>query len=313
MANSSVPVTPGQGANVDTRTTSNGDHRQVIVIGDPDTDETAKVDQNYGIPVDVKRTLQQKTGTLQNAAVGIQDGTPLDIDGYDFVVLNVQGISDAQVAIEVSEDGTNWDYEYARKVGSFVWTKIISSNGLYKVEVSGMKKIRARISFFGAGTITITAKAQNGQVTKLVGAINPELLGGENKLLNVMGTAHKPVISPEYSWLPFNASNDVDYLVKNVAGMLGSIWVVNYSTSLLWLQIHNKTSVPTSGNTAYKWYPVPAGVDANNPKIITLGANELGRSGLHLDTGIAIGISTVKTTFTAYGTPTNVDLGGLYT
>lgn len=36
MADSSVPITPGVGANVDTRTESvAGDHRQVVVIGDP--------------------------------------------------------------------------------------------------------------------------------------------------------------------------------------------------------------------------------------------------------------------------------------
>lgn len=38
MADSSVAVTPGAGANVDTQTTTTGDHRQVIVIGDPGVD-----------------------------------------------------------------------------------------------------------------------------------------------------------------------------------------------------------------------------------------------------------------------------------
>lgn len=38
MADSSVAVTPGTGANVDTRTTTTGEHRQVVVLGDPDTD-----------------------------------------------------------------------------------------------------------------------------------------------------------------------------------------------------------------------------------------------------------------------------------
>lgn len=38
MADSSVTVTPGTGAAIDTRTTTGGDHRQVMVLGDPDTD-----------------------------------------------------------------------------------------------------------------------------------------------------------------------------------------------------------------------------------------------------------------------------------
>lgn len=34
MADSSIPVTPGSGANVDTYTVANGDHRQVVIVGD---------------------------------------------------------------------------------------------------------------------------------------------------------------------------------------------------------------------------------------------------------------------------------------
>ena len=34
MADSAIAVTPGSGVNVDTRTQSNGDHRQVICVGD---------------------------------------------------------------------------------------------------------------------------------------------------------------------------------------------------------------------------------------------------------------------------------------
>ncbi len=43
MADSSIPITPGSGANVDTRTTPGGDHREVVVVGDPTADNVAKV------------------------------------------------------------------------------------------------------------------------------------------------------------------------------------------------------------------------------------------------------------------------------
>ena len=44
MADSSVPVTGGSGYNVDTRTNAGGDHRQVIVLGDPSvTDNVVSV------------------------------------------------------------------------------------------------------------------------------------------------------------------------------------------------------------------------------------------------------------------------------
>lgn len=56
MADSSIAVTPGTGANIDTRTEgTNSDHRQVVVIGDPATNAgVAPVDVTNGLAVDVK-------------------------------------------------------------------------------------------------------------------------------------------------------------------------------------------------------------------------------------------------------------------
>ena len=35
MPDSNIPITAGSGTNVDTRTMADGEHRQVVVIGDP--------------------------------------------------------------------------------------------------------------------------------------------------------------------------------------------------------------------------------------------------------------------------------------
>ncbi len=43
MADSNIGVTPGTGALVDTRTNPGGEHREVVVVGDPTTDSVAKV------------------------------------------------------------------------------------------------------------------------------------------------------------------------------------------------------------------------------------------------------------------------------
>lgn len=58
MADSAVAVTAGTGTNIDTRTEgTNGNHRQVIVIGDPATNTgIAPVDATYGLSVDVTRS-----------------------------------------------------------------------------------------------------------------------------------------------------------------------------------------------------------------------------------------------------------------
>lgn len=55
MADTAVAITAGVGTNVDTRTeATNGDHRQVVVIGDPSTNAgVAPVDATNGLKVDV--------------------------------------------------------------------------------------------------------------------------------------------------------------------------------------------------------------------------------------------------------------------
>ena len=56
MADSAVAITAGSGTNVDTRTeATNGNHRQVVVLGDPSTNAgVAPVDATNGLAVDVK-------------------------------------------------------------------------------------------------------------------------------------------------------------------------------------------------------------------------------------------------------------------
>lgn len=56
MADTAIAITAGTGTNVDTRTEgTNGNHRQVVVLGDPATNAgVAPVDASTGLAVDVK-------------------------------------------------------------------------------------------------------------------------------------------------------------------------------------------------------------------------------------------------------------------
>lgn len=53
MADSNVPITPGTGANVDTFTQANGDHRQAIVIGDANAATVAGFRPDGRLQIDV--------------------------------------------------------------------------------------------------------------------------------------------------------------------------------------------------------------------------------------------------------------------
>lgn len=82
MPDSSVAITAGTGTPIDTRTVTGGDHRQVMVIGDPATDTAvAPVSATDGLKVDPANTLADEatftTGSNKVVPIaGIYNSTP---------------------------------------------------------------------------------------------------------------------------------------------------------------------------------------------------------------------------------------------
>lgn len=76
MADTQVVITEGSGTNIDTRTeTTNGNHRQVVVLGDPSSNTgVAPVDVTYGLGVDVKRMYFYDSETTGHSELTGADG-----------------------------------------------------------------------------------------------------------------------------------------------------------------------------------------------------------------------------------------------
>lgn len=119
MSDSAVAITAGSGTNIDTRTeATNGNHRQVIVIGDPSTNAgVAPVDATNGLAVDVKgsaltslQLLDDVVATDGSAALtkGYQvcgtDGTNAQI--ISTTTAGVVNVADAGGSITVDNAGT---------------------------------------------------------------------------------------------------------------------------------------------------------------------------------------------------------------
>lgn len=80
MADTAVAITAGAGTNIDTRTEgSNGNHRQVVVLGDPATnDGVCPVDVTAGVKVN----LGADNDVTVTGTVTIQDGgNTITVDG----------------------------------------------------------------------------------------------------------------------------------------------------------------------------------------------------------------------------------------
>ncbi len=75
MANDNISITSGSGVSVDTRTTAtDGDHRQVVVIGDPATDaDVAPVDATLGLSVNLTAGTAVFGKLAANSGVDIGD------------------------------------------------------------------------------------------------------------------------------------------------------------------------------------------------------------------------------------------------
>ena len=100
MADTAIAITAGSGTNVDTRTeATNGNHRQVVVLGDPATNAgVAPVDATAGLKVDLGAD-NDITGTV-TANLGATDNAVLDAIEADTTTL-AGAVAGTEVQVDV--------------------------------------------------------------------------------------------------------------------------------------------------------------------------------------------------------------------
>jgi hypothetical protein len=104
------------------------------------------------------------SGTLQSAATANGNGSTISTDGMSSAVVTVNCSScsgGTTVNFEGTEDGSNYSPITATQLGSTTLATTTSTSGLtyWQIPVAGLQNIRARISGYSAGTITVTAHA----------------------------------------------------------------------------------------------------------------------------------------------------------
>lgn len=108
--------------------------------------------------------------TMQSAAVANGNGTVLDVQGQATAILNIASSPSMSggtiVNFEGSTDGSEWQAVIAHQLGSQGnQVTTTSTDGDYRINVAGLKQIRARISGYSAGTVTV-----KGYTSPLAGA-----------------------------------------------------------------------------------------------------------------------------------------------
>ncbi|MEY4376139.1 MAG: hypothetical protein RJB26_689 [Pseudomonadota bacterium] len=99
--------------------------------------------------------------TLQSAAGATGNGTVMDVTGIAWVGLQVTGITTATITWECSIDGANWEGIRATQLSTGTAAATATANGIYQIDARGVPLIRARISAFTTGSITVVATAES--------------------------------------------------------------------------------------------------------------------------------------------------------
>lgn len=94
---------------------------------------------------------------LQSAATATGNGVAVDITGKTRVGVQVTGITTATVTFEVSIDGTNFVAVGLAAAATGTLATTATANGVFYGEAGQYRLLRARISAYTSGTITVTA------------------------------------------------------------------------------------------------------------------------------------------------------------
>lgn len=99
--------------------------------------------------------------TMQDAAVAVGAGEPLVMDGFRDAVIQVAGITSATITWEASLDGTTWLGVALVALSSTTRARALTTtaDGQFLFDsVGGMLQVRARISTWVSGTITVIGR-----------------------------------------------------------------------------------------------------------------------------------------------------------
>jgi len=102
--------------------------------------------------------------TMQNAVTANGNGTILNVNEFATAVLEVRGTFSATINFECSIDDTNWYSIVATKNDGTI-SSSCTTTGLYEIKVAVWKSIRARVSGYVSGNVTVV-----GKVSPLVNA-----------------------------------------------------------------------------------------------------------------------------------------------
>lgn len=241
-------------------------------------------DSRTGSPVRVHGMPPTADVTMQNAATATGNGTVLAVTGYGTSTVQVTGTFSATITFEGTTDGSNWHALSATQIGTTTIATTATTTGVYRLSVSGLTQIRARISAYTSGSVTAIGRATNAPFGPKV--INAALAAGTASI----GTVQPGNTANTTPWLvslipPTTGGVSTCYLssaastnstsCKASAGQLYNVRVINTTSTIYYLRLYNSSSAPTcSSATGFvESIPIPhgSGAGAGVANSLTIG------------------------------------------
>ena len=147
--------------------------------------------------------------TMQNAVGANGNGTNLDVDEYATATLEVRGTFGATINFEQSADDTNWYPILATKHDGTTGSTT-TTTGLYEVKTSAIKSVRARVSGYASGSVTVV-----GKVSPLVNSEKTMQLSGSYVCLS---TEQKPEGQQNDTLLEYDTTTGETKVYKFISG-----------------------------------------------------------------------------------------------
>lgn len=119
--------------------------------------------------VDIEAFEASASVTMQSAATATGNGTALTVTGYGTAVIQVTGTFVGTVTFEATADGANYHAISATQIGTGTIATTGTTTGIYRLSVSGLTSVRARVSAYTSGGVTAVGRATNAPMaTKAV-------------------------------------------------------------------------------------------------------------------------------------------------
>lgn len=183
--------------------------------------------------------------TLQNAAGANGNGVAFDVTGYPTAIFRVSGLGVATINFEIDDGSGTWVPLLTTQLGANVIANSTAANGFYRASVAGMTQVRARISGWASGAITVVAVASSAiAANKAMNAIlyGKATVAGDTAVL--LDSSGRHLVAGAAAAGAAVAGNPVLVGGKDTAGNAQAIFINTQGVVILGSQ-----SVPSDGVT----------------------------------------------------------------